>query len=178
MWKYQQREHKKYKGNLSTWRTTCSFTLFFSSCYVVLHHEHYVVLHHEHRAYKKNLYIKQFCGFAEALCYHCRLCTWFNKRGVWNKREGWQNSPKINRECWIRLGRVAKNRIINKPRVPSMRNARVFLVWIYYIIILFKTKILYQVDALLSHFCLLVFLTLYSVSFVWFLIVNQWISFI
>ena len=25
MWKYQQKEHKKYKGSLSTWRITCSF---------------------------------------------------------------------------------------------------------------------------------------------------------
>ena len=34
--------------------------------------------------------------------YHCRLCTWINKWGVWNKRGGWQNSPKlINGECWI-----------------------------------------------------------------------------
>ena len=58
---------------------------------------------------KKNIYIKQFGGFAKALGYHCRLCTWINKRGVWHKRRGWQNSSKlINGECRIRLGRVAK----------------------------------------------------------------------
>ena len=37
MWKYQEKEHKKYKGSLSTWRITCSFARFFSSHYVVLH---------------------------------------------------------------------------------------------------------------------------------------------
>ena len=39
---------------------------------------------------------------------------------------GWQNSPKlINGECRIRLGRVAKNGIINKWGVPSFPNSRV-----------------------------------------------------
>ena len=32
----------------------------------------------------------------------------------------------INGECWIRLGRVAKNGIINKQGVPSIRNSRVY----------------------------------------------------
>ena len=31
----------------------------------------------------------------------------------------------INGECGIRLGRVAKNRITNKRRVPSITNSRV-----------------------------------------------------
>ena len=76
---------------------------------------------------KKNMYMKQFCCFAQASEYRCRLCTWINKRGVWNKTGDWLNSSKlINGECWIRLGRVAKNEIINKRGVPSIRNSRVF----------------------------------------------------
>ena len=72
------------------------------------------------------MYIKQFCGFAQASRYRCWLCTWINKRGVWNKRGGWQNSPKlIYGECWVRLGRVTKNGIINKRGVPSIWNSRV-----------------------------------------------------
>ena len=78
------------------------------------------------RCGRNNMYNKQFCDFAYASHYRCRLCTWINKRGVWNKRGGWQNSPKlINGECWISLGRVAKNAIINKRGVPSIRNSRV-----------------------------------------------------
>ena len=76
---------------------------------------------------KRNMHIKQFCGSAQASHYHCRLCTWIKKRGVWNKRGGWQNSSKlVNNKCWIRLGRVAKNRIINKWGVPSIQNSRVY----------------------------------------------------
>ena len=38
LWKYQQKEHKKYKGILSTWRRiTCSFAWFSFSHYAVLH---------------------------------------------------------------------------------------------------------------------------------------------
>ena len=78
------------------------------------------------RCGRNNMYNKEFCDFAKASHYRCRLCTWINKRGVWNKRRGWQNSPKlINEKCWIRLGRVAKNGIINKRGVPSIRNSRV-----------------------------------------------------
>ena len=74
------------------------------------------------------MYSKQFCGFAYASCYCCQLCTWINKQGVPNKSGGWQNSPKlINMECWIRLGSVAKNKIINKRGVPSIWNSRVVL---------------------------------------------------
>ena len=36
-WKYQQKEHKKYEGSLSTWRITCSFAQLSSSRYVVLY---------------------------------------------------------------------------------------------------------------------------------------------
>ena len=35
--KYQQKEHKKYKGSLSTLRITCSFARFSSSRCVLLH---------------------------------------------------------------------------------------------------------------------------------------------
>ena len=49
-----------------------------------------------------------------------------NKLGVWNKRGGWENSPNlINGDCWVRLERVAKNRIINKREVPSIQISRV-----------------------------------------------------
>ena len=58
--------------------------------------------------------------------YRCRLCTWINIRGVWTKRRGWQNSPKLkNGECGIRLERVTKNGIFNKRGVPSIQNSRV-----------------------------------------------------
>ena len=73
----------------------------------------------------KNMYIKQILW----LC-HCRLCTWINKQGVWNKRGDWQNPPKlISKECWIRLGRVVKDGIINKRGTPSIRNLRLSLIW-------------------------------------------------
>ena len=50
---------------------------------------------------------------------------------MWNKREGWQNSPKlINGKFWIGLERVAKNGIINNRGVPSIQNLSVkTLVW-------------------------------------------------
>ena len=49
LWKYQQKEHKKYKGSLSTWRITSKPEPVYA---------------YKRHAYKKNMYIKQFCGFA------------------------------------------------------------------------------------------------------------------
>ena len=37
LWKYQQKEHKKYKSSLSTWRIFCYFARFSCSHYIVLH---------------------------------------------------------------------------------------------------------------------------------------------
>ena len=118
-----RKKHKKYKGSLSTWRVTSKP----GPVYVYKRH-----------AFKKNIYLKQFCGFTKASRHRYRLCTWINRRNVWNKRGDWQNSPKlINRECWIRLGRMGKNGIIKKQRVPSIRNSRVYnpaehLWWSFY----------------------------------------------
>ena len=78
------------------------------------------------------MYIKQFCGFAYASRYRRRLCTWINKRG------GWQNSPySIKWECWIRLGRLAKNWITKKRGAPSIWNSRVLPDIRFYISIVF-----------------------------------------
>ena len=112
MWKYQQKEQKKYKGKLLTWRITCSFARFSSSRYVLLHCNEKTIS----------------CDVKETMAsrYRCWLCIWINKKRVCNKRGSWKSSQKlINRECWMRLGRVAKNRIINKRGFPSIRNSRV-----------------------------------------------------
>ena len=123
-WKYQQKEHKKYKGGLCTWRITCSFAWFSSSRYVVLHCNQKTIC----VMWNKQLVQQTVLCFAYASRYCRRLCTWIDKREVCNKRGGWQNSPKlINGECWIRFGRVAKNGIINKRGVPSIRDSKVQL---------------------------------------------------
>ena len=115
------KKHKKYKGSLSAWRITCSFTRCSSSRYVVLHCNQKTIL----------------CDVEETTCTTNSFVVLprFQTTAVdcahelingWNKRVGWQNSPKsINGECWIRLGRVAKNGMINKRGVPSIRNSRV-----------------------------------------------------
>ena len=110
MWKYQQKEHKKYKISYLHEESLPNLSLYMLINVMLI----------------RNMYIKEYCGFVYASRYCCWLCTWINKRGVWNKRGGWQNSPKlINGECRIRLGTVAKNGIINKWGVPSIWNSRV-----------------------------------------------------
>ena len=49
LWKYQQKEHKKCKGSLSTWEITTKPEPVYAC---------------KRHAYKKNMYIKQFCDFA------------------------------------------------------------------------------------------------------------------
>ena len=91
--------------------------LHATSCFIVINFL---------RCERNNMYNKQFCGFDLASRYRCRLCTWINKRGVWNKKGGRQNFPKLlNGECWIRLGKLTKNGIINKRGVQSIWNSRV-----------------------------------------------------
>ena len=93
MWNYQQKEHKKYKGSLSTWKITCSFAWFSSSRYVVLHCNQKTIL----------------CDVEETTCKQAVLwlCLGFKLPLL---------TVHMN---WIKLGRVAKNRVINKRGVPK-----------------------------------------------------------
>ena len=110
MWKYQHKEHQKYKGSLSTWRKTSKpEPVYAYKCH----------------AYKKECTSNSFVALPRLHATTVN-CAHELINGVWNKRGGWQYSPKlINRECWIRLGRVAKNGIINERRVSSIQNSRI-----------------------------------------------------
>ena len=50
LWKYQQKEDKKYKGSLSTWRITCRPEPAYA--------------YKRHAYWGENMYMRQFCGFA------------------------------------------------------------------------------------------------------------------
>ena len=99
---------------------------------VVYLHEESLVLLLDHPLHATSCFIvirKQFCAMwkkqhaPQTVMWLCLgltlpLSTVHMKRGVWNKRGGWQNSPKlVNGECWIRLGRVEKNGIPAKNSV-------------------------------------------------------------
>ena len=64
LWNYQQKEHKKYRGSLSTWKITCSFAQFSSSQYVVLHCNQKSILYDVEEQFmlpRKTLNIIVFC---------------------------------------------------------------------------------------------------------------------
>ena len=111
MWKYQQKEYRKYKGSLSTWRITSKPEPVYG--------------------YKRGAYRKETCTLnsfvalprLHATAVDCAHQLINGEYGI--KGETGKNSPKLmNGECWIRLGRVAKNGMINKRGARSIRNSR------------------------------------------------------
>ena len=128
MWKYQQKEHEKYADDddddddddlhEESLVLLLDSPLHATSCFIVIRKQFCAMWKKQH---VQQTVLWLCLGFTLPLS-----TVHMNKRGVWNKRRGWQNFPKlINGECWISLGRVAKNAIINKRGVPSIRNSRV-----------------------------------------------------